>query len=201
MTQPSSGSALRSAWGKLPPRTRYLLLGVVVALVFWLGVAGFVLPQRAARLRLVEENGALLSGTAALRQQIEALRGTARGEEALQSAIADTRRQLEETLARVPDRRELSSFLRNLTAPEAQDGIAFVSITPLPPERRGELQELPFTLELEGTYQSLTRYLARLESLPRLVTVRRVTLGGAAGTSVVLRASVAGATYVLGKNP
>jgi type IV pilus assembly protein PilO len=201
MAHVSAGASLRAAWGKLPTRTRRLLAGVVVALVFWLGLVSFVLPRRAARQQVEVEIQTLLPGTAALRQQIEALRSAARGEDALQRALAETRRQLEETLARVPDRRELSSFLRNLTAPEAQDGIAFLSITPLPPEKRGELEELPFTLELEGTYQSLTRYLARLEALPRLVTVRSVTLGGAAGKPVALRASVAAATYVLGKNP
>lgn len=201
MAQPSASAALRAAWGNAPPRTRYLLLGVLVALAFWLGAVTLVLPRRASRLQLEEEIRTLLPGTAVLRQQIEALRSTARGEEALQRELAETRRQLEETLARVPERRDLSSFLRNLTAPEAQDGVAFLSITPLPPEKRGELQELPFTLELEGTYQSLARYLARLETLPRLVTVRRVTLEVAAGTTGTLRASIAAATFVLGTNP
>jgi Tfp pilus assembly protein PilO len=166
-----------------------------------LGLVAFVLPRREARLQLEREIQALLPVTASLRQQIDALKIAARGEDALRRALAETRRQLEETLARVPDRRDLSSFLRNLTAPDAEDGIAFLSITPLTPETRGELQELPFTLELEGTYQSLTRYLTRLEALPRLVTVRSVTLGSVTGKPVVLRASVAAATYVLGKNP
>ena len=201
MTQHASGSSLGQAWGKVAPRTRSLLLGAIVAAVFWLGLVAFVLPRRAARLQLEQEIQALLPVTASLRQQIDALRNAARGEDALQRALAETRRQLEETLARVPDRRDISSFLRNLTAPEADDGIAFLSITPLTPEKRGELQELPFTLELEGTYQSLTRYLARLEALPRFVTVRRVTLGGTAGEPVTLHASVSAATYVLGKNP
>lgn len=201
MEQPSARAALRTAWGKTPLRTRYLLLGVLVALVFWIGLVALVLPRRAARLQLEEEIRTLLPATAALRQQIEALGSAARGEEALRRALAETRRQLEETLARVPERRDLASFLRNLTAPEAEDGVAFLSITPLPPQKRGELQELPFTLEIEGTYQSLTRYLARLESLPRLVTIRSVTLGSAAGTSATLRASVAAATFVLGTDP
>jgi len=201
MTRQSPGAALGPAWGKLPPRTRYLLLGAVIAVVFWLGLVSFVLPRRASRLQVEEEIRALLPVTAALRLQIETLRIAARGEDALKRDLAETRRQLEETLARVPDRRDLSSFLRNLTAPEDGDGIAFLSITPLTPAMQGELQELPFTLELEGTYQSLTRYLARLETLPRLVIVRRVTLGGATGKSYALRASVAAATYVLGKNP
>lgn len=196
-----SGASLRPAWAKVPPRTRYLLLGVVVAVVFWLGMIAVVLPRRAARLQLEQEIQALLPVTAALRQQIETLKNAVRGEDALRLALAETRRQLEETLARVPDRRELSSFLRNLTAPEAEDGIAFLSIVPLPPEKRGELQELPFTLKLEGTFQSLTRYLARLETLPRLVTIRGVTLGGTAGTPLALQASVEASTFVLGNNP
>ncbi len=201
MGQPSGGAALRTAWGRAPARTRYLLLGALVALAFWLGLVTLVLPRREARLQLEEEIRALLPGTAALRQQIAALRSTAQGEESLQRTLAETRRQLKETLARVPERRELASFLRNLTAPEAEDGVVFLSITPAPPQKRGELQELPFTLELEGTYQSLTRYLARLEALPRLVTIRRVALGSAAGTSVRLRASIAAATFVLGTSP
>lgn len=201
MAQPFSGAGLHAAWGKIPPRTRFLLLGVIVAIVFWLGLVSLVLPRRAARLQLEEQIRALLPVTASLRQQIEALGIAARGEEALQRALAETRRQLEETLARVPDRRDLASFLRNLTAPEVEDGIVFLSITPLPPEQRGELQELPFTLELEGTYQSLTNYLTRLEALPRLVTVQSVTLVGAPDKPVVLRASIAAATYVLGQTP
>jgi len=201
MSQPFSGAALLAAWGKVPPRTRSLLLGVIVAIVFWLGLMSMVLPRREARLQLEKEIQSLIPVTASLRQQIEALRIAARGEDALQRALAQSRRQLEETLARVPESRELSSFLRNLTAPESEDGIAFLSITPLPMQQRGELQELPFTLELEGTYQSLTRYLTRLEALPRLVSVRSVTLGGAAGKPVVLRASIAAATYVLGRKP
>lgn len=201
MAQPFSGAALLAAWGKVPPRTRVLLFGVIVAIVFWLGLMAFVMPRRAARLQLEEEIRVLVPVTESLRQQIEAFRVAARGEDALRRALAETRRQLEETLARVPDRRDLSSFLRNLTAPESEDGVVFLSITPLPLEQRGELQELPFTLEIEGTYQSLTRYLTRLEALPRLVTVRSVTLGAAPGKPVVLRASIAAATYVLGKSP
>jgi len=201
MAQRFSGATLLATWEKMPPRTRALLLGVVVAGVFWLGLTSIVLPRRAARLQLEEEIRTLAPITATLRQQIEALRIAARGEDALKSALSETRRQLEETLARVPDRRDLSSFLRNLTAPESEDGIVFRSITPLPMETRGELQELPFTLELEGTYRSLTSYLTRLESLPRLVTVRSVTLGGAADNPVALRATITAATYALGKNP
>jgi len=201
MAQLSSVASLKPAWAKLPPRTRYLFLGVIVAVVFWLGLISFVLPQRAARLQLEAEIQSLLPVTAALRQQIDALMIAARGEESLNHALAATRRQLEETLARVPDRRDLASFLRNLTAPEVEDGIAFLSITPLPPEQQGELQELPFTLKLEGTYQSLTRYLTRLEALPRLVTIRRVSLESATGKPVALLASVTAATYVLGINP
>ncbi|MHB8836171.1 MAG: type IV pilus inner membrane component PilO [Candidatus Methylomirabilia bacterium] len=201
MAQPFSGAAVLAAWGKVPPRTRVLLFAVLVALVFWLGLMVFVVPRRAARLQLEEQIGALVPVTASLRQQIDALRVAASGEDAVQRALAETRRQLEETLARVPDHRDLSSFLRNLTAPETEDGVAFLSITPLPAEPRGELQELPFTLELEGTYQSLTRYLTRLEALPRLVTVRSVTLGAASGKQFVLRASIVAATYVLGKSP
>lgn len=201
MAQSGFGAALRAAWGKVPPRTRFLLLGVVVAIVFWLGLVALVMPRRAARLQLEAQIEALLPTTAALRQQIEALKVSARGEGALQSALDETRRQLEAALARVPERRDLASFLRNLTAPEAQDGVAFLSIIPLPPEQRGELQELPFTLEIEGSYLSLTRYLARLEALPRLVTVSRVTIGGAGGKSAALKASVAASTYVLGKSP
>lgn len=201
MAQSLSGASLRAAWGKVPPRTRFLLLGVVVAVVFWLGLISFVLPRRAARLQLETEIQGLLPGTTALRQQIEALKNTARGEDALQRALVETRRRLEETLARVPDHRDIATFLRNLTAPEADDGIAFLSITPLPAEKRGELQELPFTLEIEGTYQSLTHYLARIEALPRLVTVRRITLGVLTGKPAALRASVTAATYVLGTSP
>ena len=201
MAQLASAAALRSAWAKLPPRTRSLLFGVVVVVVFWAGLVAFVLPRRAVRQQLDQEVQSLLPGIESLRQQIESLKSAARGEEALQRALAETRRQLEETLARVPEHREIAAFLRNLTAPEAEDGVVFFAITPLPPEKRGELQELPFTLEIEGTYQSLTRYLARLESLPRLVTVQRVTLGAVAGNSGALRALVTAATYVLGKNP
>ena len=201
MAQSNAGTVLLAGWGKVPARTRYLLFGAVVAIVFWLGLVVFVLPLRTARLQLEREIQALLPGTAALRQQIDALRIAARGEEALQRTLTETRRQLDETLARVPEHRELASFLRNLTAPESEDGITFIAITPRPPEKRGELQELPFTLELEGTYQSLTRYLGRLESLPRVVTISSVTLSGAAGNPVALRASVAAATYVLGQNP
>lgn len=192
---------LLSAVGRLPPRTRRLLLGVVLALVFWLGLIGFVLPRREARLQLEEEVRTLLPVTTELRQQVAALGSAAQGEEALRQAIAQTRARLDATLARVPERRDVASFLRNLTAPEAQDGVAFLAIAPLAPERRGELEELPFTLELEGTYPSITRYLARLETLSRLVTIRRVSLAGAAGSPGVLRASVVAATYVLGKSP
>jgi Tfp pilus assembly protein PilO len=201
MEQPAAGAALRTAWNNLPPRTRTLLLGVVVALGFWLGLVAFVIPRRAARLQIEAELQSQLPAVATLRQQIDALKSAAQGEEALRRALAETRRQLDETLARVPEHREIAAFLRNLTAPEAEDGVVFLAIAPLPPEKKGELQELPFTLELEGTYPALTRYLARLESLPRLVTVQRVTLGAAADKPRALRASVTAATYVLGKNP
>lgn len=192
----------RAGWEKVPARIRRLLLGVVAALLFWLGLVSFVLPQRATRVRLEREIESLLPGTEALRVQIEALESTARGEDALRRALAELRRQLEETLARVPENRALSSSLRDLTAPEDGDGVDIVSITPHPARQRDEILELPFTIELEGTYRSVTRYLARLEALPRLVTVQRVNLKSATGGQRRgLRASIEAATYAAGRKP
>lgn len=192
----------RASWDKIAPRTRRLLLGIVVALLLWLGLVFFVSPQREASARVEEQVAALLPETEALRQQIAALASEARGEEALREALGAIRAQMQETLATVPENRALSSSLRDLTAPEAGDGVDFLSITPLPAAMRGELLEVPFTLELRGTYLSVVRYLDRIESLPRLVTVQRVALEREpGGTKPELRASISAATYTLGKDP
>lgn len=192
----------RAAWDKMSPRTRRLLLGIVASLLVWLGLVSFVSPQRAARLRVEDEVASMLPETEALRQQIAALQNGGRGEDALRDSLNALRAQVEETLASVPENRALSSSLQDLTAPEAGDEVDFLSITPLSAEQRGELMEVPFTIELKGTYRSVTRYLARIEALPRLVTVQRVTLESLPGGKYPeLRASIAAATYTLGKNP
>lgn len=202
MARTFGAAGTRAFWEKLPRRTKQLLLGAVAALALWLGLTAFVLPQRAARLLVDQELQTLRSGVETLRQQVAAQLGGARGEDTLRAEVTTTRDRLDEMLARVPEDRSLSSTLRDLTAPADGDGVAVVSITPQPPEKRGELLELPFTLELEGTYRALCRYLGRLERLPRLVSVQRVSLESPpAGKARDLRATIAAATYISGKNP
>lgn len=200
MTAEPLASASRVSWVNLPRRTRFLLMGILFGILVWLGLVSFLLPRRAARMRLEAEVQGLAAANEVLRQQTDTLRNEAQGEEAMQRTLTEIRRRLEETLARLPEKPALSAFLRDLTAPEEGEGIVFLSITPRTLEKRGELLELPFNLELEGTYQALTRYVARLESLARLVTVRNVVLSDAARKSQRLRASLAAATYVLGKD-
>lgn len=198
MDMPAALAALRSAWGKASPLSRRLLLGILLGGLVWLGLVLYVSPQRATRLQLEQETRELVTGAEAQRLQLESLRSAAATEEALQRSLAEIQRQVAETLSRVPESRALSTFLRDLTAPASGDGISFHSITPHPLENRGELLELPFTIELAGSYRSVTRYLARLEALPRLVTVQRVSLAAPPdGKTFELRTSVAAATYVL----
>lgn len=198
MAVSSRSSPLLAVWRGLPRRSRTLLAAVALAALAALALAHVVLPLREARRLEARQVGEMRTALETARAQLEALRGQIAGGAALGRELEDLRASLDAVLSRVPEGRSLSAFLRDLTTSRESAAVVMHSLVPKPPEQRGEFLELPFTLEVEGTYHALASYLAYLESSVRPVRIRTLSIRSQGDQKTTLRVSLLGGTLVAG---
>jgi Tfp pilus assembly protein PilO len=112
-----------------------------------------------------------------LRVQIARLKAAQRDEPA-------KRAQAESLRAAVPDEPNLGQFILDTNDAATRAGIEFLSIAPNPPAAGTATAPaaIELNMSLSGGYFQVLDFLNRLSTMPRLVVIREVTLGGRADT-------------------
>ena len=98
-----------------------------------------------------------------------------------QNRIRQLRQQLRTLRTIVPDEQATEGFMRDLTRAGRSTGVRIRSLVARPPVARQYHFEMPFELNLDGTYYSLRNFMDALARQRRLVNVRNLALTGIQG--------------------
>lgn len=77
---------------------------------------------------------------------------------------------------RLPQRRELGGFLREISQNMGHSGLADPLIEPGNPSREELFHTLPIIMQFKGSYLSLAEFLKRIDAMERVTRVRRINV-------------------------
>lgn len=111
-----------------------------------------------------------------LQKQIRALEATANKLPEFQREVQALEARLE-TLKRIlPPQKEMPDLMRRVQYLAAQSSLKVAKFNPTAPKQQEFYQEVPITLELEGTYHNLGAFLDRVSRMSRLVNMGDVKI-------------------------
>ncbi len=88
-----------------------------------------------------------------------------------EAEVAGLQRSLDKALKQLPNRKQFEDLLRDISTTGKKVGVTIRSI-----ERKGEVPqgfyaEVPFVIEIEGTYHDIARFFEQIAGLPRIVNM------------------------------
>ncbi len=155
--------------GKIPRAARYGgVAGILVAIV--LGYWFFFYQD--ARAGLVQYR----TSAQELQRKLTNIRAVANNAGVFEQEVAALERELEVALRQLPNRKQFEDLLQDITTAGKKVGVTIKSI-----QREAEIVhdfyvEVPFKLELEGTYHNIAMFFERVSKLPRIVNVGSMTV-------------------------
>jgi type IV pilus assembly protein PilO len=176
---------------KLPLAGQLGVAAVVAALIcggfyyFWYSEA--LAQQKTKEARLAD-----------LQKDIRALEATANKLPEFQREVQALEARLE-TLKRIlPPEKETPELMRRLQYLAAQSSLQIRKFNPAPVSQQEFYQEVPFNLDVEGTYHNLGAFLDRISRMSRLVNIGNVKVKAQSKPTInnTITASAVATTYV-----
>jgi type IV pilus assembly protein PilO len=155
---------LKGMLGNIPPRQRYLLLGVIAAGIVAAYVYLLMLP-------LWESKSKLEMDLQKLQADLEQKRMIAANLPKLEEEIKALGKQLEVALVKLPEEKEIPKLLTQVNTLGLQSGLEFLLFRPGAPVKKGFYAEVPIDIRVEGEYHTLGTFLDRVSKLERIVNV------------------------------
>jgi type IV pilus assembly protein PilO len=118
-----------------------------------------------------EERSALTLRAQELQRELNNARSVASNVPAFEAEIAELERSLELALKQLPNRKQFEDLLQDISTAGKKVGVQIKSIDRDKEVRRDFYAEVPFELELEGSYHDLARFFEMVANLPRIVNV------------------------------
>jgi len=118
-----------------------------------------------------EERTALTLRAQELQRELNNARSIASNVPAFEAEVAELERDLDLALTQLPNRKQFEDLLQDISTAGKKVGVAIKSIDRDKEVRRDFYAEVPFDLELEGSYHDLARFFEMVASLPRIVNV------------------------------
>ena len=85
--------------------------------------------------------------------------------------VADLERELEAALKQLPGRKQFEDLLQDITTAGKKVGVQIKSIERKEEVEHGFYAEVPFKLELEGSFHGVAMFFERVAKLPRIVNI------------------------------
>ena len=158
---------------KIPKPARIAI--VVVPSVLFLVLFGyFALLPKQKQMKLLKEE------ISQQENEITKSQSMANRLEELKAENARLKERLEELSKQLPEEREISVLLTQVSNLGVQSGLQVLSWRPSPKKDHssGIVYEVPVTVDLVGSYHSLGRFFSALTRLDRIVNITDIRLGG-----------------------
>jgi len=162
--------------GKIPRAARYGgVAGILVAVV----LGYFFLFYQDAHNTLVQYQ----NREQELQRRLTNIRAVANNVGKFEQEVAALERELEVALKQLPNRKQFEDLLQDITTAGKKVGVTIKSI-----QREAEVEhdfyaEVPFKLELEGSYHNIAMFFERVAKLPRIVNVGAMAVQAAGDRS------------------
>lgn len=121
-------------------------------------------PAQEVRQRLVVE-------AQGLQRDLNNARSVASDVPGFEAEVAGLERDLDLALKQLPNRKQFEDLLRDISTAGKKVGVMIKSIDRDKEVKRNFYAEVPFKLEIEGTYHDLARFFEMVAALPRIVNV------------------------------
>lgn len=178
--------------GKVPKAAR---LGIVAAIVA--GVVGgyYMMFYRADDVEIAR----LAAEADELQRKLNKVRSVANNLSDFEQEVANLERELELALKQLPDRKQFEDLLQDITTAGKRVGVTIKGISRKPEQPHDFYAEVPFDLELEGSYHDLAQFFERVARLPRIVNIGSLTMkvqgGSSPGDETVLKVQGTATTF------
>ena len=149
---------------KVPKTIR---LAVVSAVLVAIGAGYWILSYQPAQ----ETRRALVARSQELQRSLNNARSIANHVAGFKAEVAGLERDLDLALKQLPNRKQFEDLLQDISTAGKKVGVTIKSIDRDDEIQRDFYAEVPFKIELEGTYHDLARFFEMVASLPRIVNM------------------------------
>ncbi len=149
---------------KVPKSIR---LAVVSAVLVAIGAGYWFLSYQPAQ----EVRRTIVARSQELQRSLNNARSIANNVSGFEAEVAGLQRDLDLALKQLPNRKQFEDLLQAISTAGKKVGVTIKTI-----DRDNEIQrdfyaEVPFKIELEGTYHDLARFFEMVANLPRIVNI------------------------------
>ena len=149
---------------KLPRAAR---LGGVVALLAAFAAGYYYMFY----IELHEQVVSLRSQSEELQRKLTKVRVVSNNLAEFEQEVADLERELNVALKQLPNRKQFEDLLQDITTVGKKVGVQIKSIERVDEIEHGFYAEVPFKLELEGSFHGVAMFFERVAKLPRIVNI------------------------------
>ncbi|MGY8737805.1 MAG: type 4a pilus biogenesis protein PilO [bacterium] len=149
---------------KIPKAVR---LGVVSVLLVAIVGGYWTMSYQPAQ----EQRAELVVKSQELQRNLNNARSVANNVPGFEAEVAGLERDLHLALKQLPNRKQFEDLLQDISTAGKKVGVQIKSIDREKEVRRDFYAEVPFKLEIEGSYHDLARFFEMVASLPRIVNV------------------------------
>lgn len=104
-------------------------------------------------------------------QELAGLRGFEQRQSALRSTLAGSRAQLDQLRQALPQNKDIDDFMFEMQQAAATSGVTIRQISALPVIPRQDHYEMPFQVELDGSYFGVEEFFHQLSLAPRIINI------------------------------
>ena len=149
---------------KIPKAVR---LGVVSGLLVAIVGGYWTMSYQPAQ----EQRAEFVVKSQELQRKLNNARSVANNVPGFEAEVAGLELDLHLALKQLPNRKQFEDLLQDISTAGKKVGVQIKSIDREKEVRRDFYAEVPFKLEIEGTYHDLARFFEMVASLPRIVNV------------------------------
>jgi|TARA_B110000211_G_C13796724_1_gene428701 type IV pilus assembly protein PilO len=149
---------------KIPKAVR---LGVVSVLLVAIVGGYWTMSYQPAQ----DQRAELVVKSQELQRNLNNARSVANNVPGFEAEVAGLERDLHLALKQLPNRKQFEDLLQDISTAGKKVGVQIKSIDREKEVRRDFYAEVPFKLEIEGSYHDLARFFEMVASLPRIVNV------------------------------
>ena len=163
-------------------------LAVVSAVLVAIAVGYWFLAYQPA----LSEKTVLTAKAQELQRELNNARAVAAKGPAFEAEIAGLERDLELALKQLPNRKHFEDLLQDISTAGKKVGVTIKSIDRAAEVPRDFYAEVPFDLEIEGSYHDLARFFEMVAALPRIVNIGALDIDVASENQTATRLKVSG---------
>jgi len=176
--------------GKVPRSARYGAVGAILALV----AAGYYfLAYQDGYANVTAHRGRAQE----LQRKLTNVRAVANNVGEFEQEVTTLERELEIALKQLPNRKQFEDLLQDITTAGKKVGVTIKSIRRTKEVEHDFYAEVPFSIELEGSYHNIAMFFERVAKLPRIVNIgsMRVGIAGNRNEGTALRVEGTATTF------